>query len=71
MGRPGLPCLCILGRMYESSWFAISLYEKLFSFVVNETVFVQSFNEEFYTSLDVTSNVSVASSVELSIVKLS
>ena len=42
-----------------------------FSFVVNENVFVQSFNEEFYTCLDVTSNVSVESSVELSIVKLS
>lgn len=32
---------------------------------------MQSFNEEFYTCLDVTSNVSVESSVELSIVKLS
>lgn len=44
------------------------MYEKLFSFVVNETVFVQSFNEEFYTCLDETSNVGVELSVELSIV---
>ena len=43
----------------ESAWFGISLYEKLLSFVVNETVFVQSFNQEFYTCLDVTSNVNL------------
>ena len=55
----------------ESSWFGISLFEKLFSFVLNETVFVQSFNEEFYKCLDFTSNVSVESSVQLAIVKLS
>ena len=41
------------------------------SIVVNEAICVQSFNVEFYTCLDVTSNVSVKASVELSIVKLS
>ena len=55
----------------ESTWFGISLYEKSFSFVVNEAICVQSFNIEFYTCLDVTSNVNVKASVELSIVKLS